>query len=616
MKLHCFILVILLCIFNEHYIYSQTKKIDSLKLLLVTAAEDTNKVKNLDALSWNFFITGRYKNALQYSEEALMLAEKIGYKKGKADASLTIGYSYASLFKFSESLKYLYSALKSFEESGDKDKAAQSLQLIGKIAFDTGDTTSAISHYFQALKIRKDIGQKWAIVQTYNGIGEVYRKQRKYNEALQQHFAALEILNKAGSDESGWGLPFTYESIGNVYQEQGNAAYATGNKKIAAIKYEDALKKYLTSLTLWKKIDRPDAIPYMYVPIGDMYARLNNIVLAKDYLSKALQMGLKLEDKEVIRNAYLGLSILDSIKGNYEQAYKNHKLYILYRDSIVNEETVKKTEAYKAQYEFEKKDNQIKLLSAENKLKTVQAQKESQQKKLTYAVIGVLLLLGAYGFYRYTRKKRLQSKQAMVNERLRISSDLHDEVGATLSGISMYSHLIKGQLKSNNESGVENSLQVMQQSSSQMVEKLNDIVWFINPEKDSLQQLISKLEDYAIKMAAVKDIKVNIKVPDEISNSFMHTETRRNIYLFCKEAINNAVKYSNATALDFSVTQANDLLQITVADNGVGFDVLQSSNGNGLANMQKRATAVNGQMQLHSGKGAGTSIKLSIKITQ
>ena len=234
---------------------------------------------------------------------------------------------------------------------------------------------------------------------------------------------------------------------------------------------------------------------------------------------------------------------------------------------------------------------------------------------MAYAGIGALLLLGGYGFYIYTRKKSLQNKQAMTNERLRISSDLHDEVGATLSGISMYSHLVKEQLKSNNTTGIENSLHVMQQSSSQMVDKLNDIVWFINPEKDSLQQLISRLEDYTIKMAAIKGIKVNIKVPHEISNSYMHAEIRRNIYLFCKEAINNAVKYSNATTLCLNIEKHAAYFLVEIKDNGNGFSTDSDYMGNGLKNMKKRAEEIGGELLIESMKEKGTSVRLLMKIT-
>src|SRR6187401_3025833 len=100
-----------------------------------------------------------------------------------------------------------------------------------------------------------------------------------------------------------------------------------------------------------------------------------------------------------------------------------------------------KIDSCKLQYEFDKKEDQIKLLSTQNKLQTALAQQQSQRKNFAYTGIGVILLAGGYGFFRFRKRKRLQNQQALMNERLRISRELHDEVGATLSGIAMYSHL-------------------------------------------------------------------------------------------------------------------------------------------------------------------------------
>jgi two-component system, sensor histidine kinase ChiS len=209
-----------------------------------------------------------------------------------------------------------------------------------------------------------------------------------------------------------------------------------------------------------------------------------------------------------------------------------------------------------------------------------------------------------------------KSKQAVLGERLRISSDLHDEVGATLSGIAMYSHLTKEQLKSNNISGINNSLEVIQQNSSQMVDKLNDIVWFINPEQDSIMQLISRLEDYIYKMAAIKDIHASIKKTGLIIDIPLSTEVRRNIYLFCKEAINNSVKHSNASILEFSIEEKKNCLEIIIKDNGKAFDTATLSNGNGLKNMQKRADDVGADFSVQSRPGEGCRISLVLKFTQ
>ena len=179
----------------------------------------------------------------------------------------------------------------------------------------------------------------------------------------------------------------------------------------------------------------------------------------------------------------------------------------------------------------------------------------------------------------------------------------------------MYSHLTKEQIKKADTANVNNSLNIIQESATDMVGKLNDIVWLINPAKDSLQQLINRLEEYAIKMAAIKDIEVNVKLMDKIDDKVLHAETRRNIYLFCKEAINNAVKHSNASTLNFTVVQANSALQFTIADNGNGFNISEAPTGNGMDNMRTRAAQMNAELYIESANGKGTTLKLLVKIT-
>ena len=112
-----------------------------------------------------------------------------------------------------------------------------------------------------------------------------------------------------------------------------------------------------------------------------------------------------------------------------------------------------------------------------------------------------------------------------------------------------------------------------------------------------------------------KNIKVQVVVPSPIANLKLKMENRRNIYLLCKEAINNAVKYSHASLLELTVQEVDHSVQFLVRDNGIGFDVQTIKKGNGLENMQKRADEIGAKLVLHSDKNKGTEISLQCKIT-
>jgi signal transduction histidine kinase len=206
-------------------------------------------------------------------------------------------------------------------------------------------------------------------------------------------------------------------------------------------------------------------------------------------------------------------------------------------------------------------------------------------------------------------------EQAMLNERLRISRELHDDIGSTLSGIILYSHMAENQVDEEHLDEAENSLNIIQQSANDMVSRLNDLVWAVNPLHSSVNDLVQKLQEYAIEMATIKDIKVRVGVPESLANIVLPVESLHNIYLFCKESINNAVKYSKATLLELSVRNFDGIIEFKIMDNGEGFDMATAKKGNGLINMQKRAEDAGAILSVNTAPGQGTVITLRRKIT-
>jgi signal transduction histidine kinase len=203
----------------------------------------------------------------------------------------------------------------------------------------------------------------------------------------------------------------------------------------------------------------------------------------------------------------------------------------------------------------------------------------------------------------------------MLNERLRISRELHDDIGSTLSGIVLYSHLAENQIQSQQINEAEKSLNTIQQSANDMVNRLNDIVWAVNPEHNSLKSLMQKLEEYATEIAVAKSINVKMKTPESLAGIQLPVESCHNIYLLVKEAINNAVKYSCASMIELNVHHFNHTIEFIIKDNGKGFDITTVKKGNGLINMQKRADEVAAILSVQSFFQKGTAISLKCKIT-
>ncbi len=209
---------------------------------------------------------------------------------------------------------------------------------------------------------------------------------------------------------------------------------------------------------------------------------------------------------------------------------------------------------------------------------------------------------------KYALSKKVESQEALLNERLRISRELHDDIGSTLSGIVLYSHLAEDQVKARRAEEAKDSLDRIQHSANDMVSRLYDLVWAVNPDHNSLQELMQKLEEYAREMSGAKNIKVQMNVQDGLAEFQLPLENRHHIYLLGKEAINNAVKYSGATTLELCVHRLNGFIEFIIRDNGKGFDLATVEKGNGLTNMQQRADEAGSTLSVRSSPQQGTAI--------
>ena len=343
--------------------------------------------------------------------------------------------------------------------------------------------------------------------------------------------------------------------------------------------------------------------------------------MSRTYLLKAIPLTKELKLKDLTTEGYRELSSLDSMGGNFKSAFENSKLYKIYSDSLALEMEKGKTESFTIQAEINKKEEEIKLLAAENKLKTAETGKQSQQKKFAYAGITVVLVLGGYGFYRYRRRKKMEMQQTQMKDRLNISRGLHDDMGSTLSSISVYSMVAQQKSYENNKQELNDVLEKISMASNEMVAEMNDTVWAINPKNDSMERIIQRMESLARPMLATRNIRFRMNYEPTVLTANLEMEKRKNFYLIFKEALNNAFKYSGCSEISAEITNSNRNLELKIKDNGVGFDVQREMagnkltlSGNGLRNMKARAEEMKGDLQVNSISGEGTEIRLSFPI--
>ena len=212
-----------------------------------------------------------------------------------------------------------------------------------------------------------------------------------------------------------------------------------------------------------------------------------------------------------------------------------------------------------------------------------------------------------YGVYRY----RLRYLLKIEKIRNKISLDLHDDIGSTLSSISILSEMALRQAgKLNNKE----MLTEIKENTLSLMERMDDIVWSINPQKDSIESLFLRIKIFAAKLFEAKEINYSIDIAPHISKIHLPMEYRQHIYLILKEAINNLVKYSCCSHASIVISIENTQLKIQLKDDGIGFDTALTPAGNGLLSMKKRAAEMKGSLEIYSSVGNGTNIQLSVKI--
>lgn len=227
-----------------------------------------------------------------------------------------------------------------------------------------------------------------------------------------------------------------------------------------------------------------------------------------------------------------------------------------------------------------------------------------------YSALLTFLVLLVYGWQQLKLKKMI----ALEELRAKVARDLHDDMGSTLSTINILSTMAKNKLHTD-VAATEMYLEKIMTNSQNMMEAIDDIVWAIKPDQDAFPKTIARIREFAASVCEAKNIELHMQVQEEINPILLNMEQRRHVYLICKEAINNAVKYSACTWLTITVNKQVKQIVITITDNGIGFNVKQADSGNGLSNMQKRAASLKAFFDITSNEKTGTTIQLKIPIT-
>ncbi|MDX2444634.1 MAG: two-component regulator propeller domain-containing protein [Bacteroidales bacterium] len=226
-------------------------------------------------------------------------------------------------------------------------------------------------------------------------------------------------------------------------------------------------------------------------------------------------------------------------------------------------------------------------------------------QKIWFQILFVLVfLLTLYAIHRYRLNRLLEIERL----RIRIASDLHDEIGSALTRIAIHSEQIQS---SKDDNRIHTSSRKIGVISREVISTMSDIVWSIDARNDSLNDLLDRIYDFTHNTLAVQDVKVSFSQRGLDKSKKIKINFRQNIYYILKEAINNIVKHASATEVNIVILNDEKNFTMQISDNGIGFDPTQKRTGNGLKNMQMRAKRIGGELSMDTDKG--TNIKLIMK---
>ncbi len=223
------------------------------------------------------------------------------------------------------------------------------------------------------------------------------------------------------------------------------------------------------------------------------------------------------------------------------------------------------------------------------------------------------LMLGGliYALYHY----RLQQAVKLERVRMRIAHDLHDDIGSSLSQVSILSEVVRQRVNAEDEA-VGKPLSLISRISTEAVDSMSDIVWAINPQKDRLRDLTRRMRQFAGEVFTARNIAFRFEAPDSRADIKLEPDTRRQIFLIFKEAVNNVARHSRCAQAEIHFFVEGGGLVLQISDDGKGFQVAEDADGNGLISMRKRAESLPATLRILSEENRGTTVILRVPLAR
>lgn len=529
-------------------------------IFFVLKGKSQNKVDELINDSKRAFNTANYQEGLSLALKALKEAEKTNDPINLANANLQVGVAYyynnqdkkEDLFYFYEAKKYIYQAnIDSLKPRINHN--------IGSIYTELGEVDSAEFYFKEVFSLLANTNKYVELSKSCAVLVELYFQKENLPMAL-KYIEKAENYAKLSKSESNYAFARIKRALYHVEQKQ----------------YNEAIPYYEEVKAIYKKEKNEAGLLYVYWLLADATANLYSPKIADLFQD-----------------------------------------YYLLKDSLFKKESAEKLALYKTSFETEKKEQQNKLLQQENEL--IEAEVKKRSRTIIILIITLLLIIIVVGWrLNVIKLKRkallLLSKQAELEakekERNRLAAELHDNVGSSISFMSLKIDWLLNQEQLNNSNKAE--VIQLKETAQDVISGLRETLWTLNTKSISNIDLCDKLKVY-IK----KHLFCSLKINDQLNHEFeIPNEDVLTLYRCSQEIINNINKHSKAkTVIVQFISSVENELTMVFTDDGVGFNFVEKDESYGLRNLKARMEKINGELLVNSSPGKGTEIKISYKIS-
>ncbi|WP_159447485.1 tetratricopeptide repeat-containing sensor histidine kinase [Moheibacter sediminis] len=563
-----------------------------------------------------------YASALDYYQKSVQMYEKENEPESAGLVYVNISNVYFYMGEIAQSIQYSHKAIQSRKRAKDYENLCVQLSNLARIYNKINQMDSAIYYYKESNRFAQNSKKPETKFISLVDLAMAYHAQKDRPNALKYMEEAIEYGKEINRHQL-----YRYTRVAGMFagytgdEEKMNRYYEESYQKALEAKDNGAVRDWYGSLNFYyKNVKNDPATAYGYLENFHAYKdSILNETSKKNFHELEVKYETEKKEAEIERLAIdskiKNLEIEKKnalIRGNLIEAeQKQREIEILVKTKEINDLKISQQNEFLKmnQAQIHSLEQQKKIAYQENELKERKIQNQNLTRNLGIASFLIVLISIAFLVNRILLKKKIEQKNLIIKERNRISSELHDEVGSTLTAINLISHSAIKDLNLE-ESKTKVQIEKIKENTQNVMENISDIVWSMNPDNDNFRQIIVRMKEFTVNILENNKIDYQFEIDDSLNEVKFSPEKRRDFYLIFKEALNNLSKYSQADFAKISIMKNPHEIHMKIKDNGVGFDLSTVKLGNGLKNMKMRTENQKGKFEISSNK-SGTQIYVS-----